>query len=109
MAREIRVILTDDLDGTAATQTVEFSIAGNAYSIDLNDANVAKLEAALKPFIDNAEKVRGARQGGARRQPGRVTRGGTTAIRAWARENGHKVSDRGRIPAEVLAAYEAAN
>jgi len=109
MAREIRVILTDDLDGSAATQTVEFSLAGNAYTIDLSDANVAKLEAALKPFIDKAEKVRGARQGGGRRQQGRASRGGTTAVRDWARSNGYEVSDRGRIPADILAAYEAAH
>ena len=108
MAREIRVILTDDLDGSAATQTVEFSLGGNAYSIDLNDANVAKLEAALKPFIDKAEKVRGGRQG-TRRPQAKGSRGGTTAVRTWARSNGYEVSDRGRVPADIMAAYEAAN
>ena len=99
MAREIRVILTDDLDGTEADQTVEFSLGNASYSIDLSDANVAKLEAALEPFIAKAEKVRGGRAG----------RGGTAEIRAWARENGFEVSDRGRVPADVMAAYEAAN
>ena len=110
MAREIRVILTDDLDGTEADQTVEFSLGNVSYSIDLSDANVAKLEAALEPFIAKAEKVRGRRS---RRTSaaagGRAGRGGTAEIRAWARENGYEVSDRGRVPADVMAAYEAAN
>lgn len=30
-------------------------------------------------------------------------------VRSWARENGHAVSDRGRLPAAVVAAYRAAN
>lgn len=111
MAREIRVILTDDLDGTEADQTIEFSLGNATYSIDLNNANAAKLEAALEPFIAKAERVRGVR-------PGRRTGGGaasgrsskqTAIVRAWARDNGHEISDRGRIPAAVLAAFEAAN
>lgn len=108
MAREIRVILTDDLDGSEATQSIEFSLKGNAYTIDLNDANAAKLEKALSPFIDKAEKVRSPR-GGRRGTSTRAAKGGTSEIRAWAKDNGFEVSDRGRIPAGVLEAYEAAN
>jgi hypothetical protein len=33
----------------------------------------------------------------------------TKAVRQWASENGYNVSSRGRIPAEVVQAYEAAN
>lgn len=108
MAREIRVILTDDIDGSEATQTVEFSLSGASYSIDLSDANAAKLEAALKPYIDKAERVRGQRRPAVRRSASRAGQG-TSEIRDWARRNGFAVSDRGRIPANVLEAYNAAN
>ncbi|HAM13781.1 MAG TPA: hypothetical protein DCO91_10820, partial [Microbacterium sp.] len=32
-----------------------------------------------------------------------------SAVRAWAKENGYSVSERGRVPASVLEAYNAAN
>jgi len=35
-------------------------------------------------------------------------RGDLGAVRAWARVNGHKVGERGRIPGELLAAYDSA-
>ncbi len=107
MAKEIRVYLKDDLDGSEASQTVEFSLFGATYTIDLSDANVARLEEALKPFIEKAERVKGRRN--SRGSASRGRKSGTAEIRAWARANGHEVSDRGRIPADVVAAYEAAN
>lgn len=111
MAREIRVILTDDIDGGEADQTVEFSLGNAAYSIDLNASNVARLEAALEPFIAKAERVRNPRGGkrGGSATTTRTGKGGTAAIRAWAKENGYQVSDRGRIHADIIAAFEAAN
>jgi hypothetical protein len=33
----------------------------------------------------------------------------TAAIRAWARQNGHQVSDRGRISKTVVDAFQAAH
>ena len=54
MARQIRVFLTDDIDGSDADRTVEFSLGSASYSIDLSDANAAKLEEALAPFIAKA-------------------------------------------------------
>jgi hypothetical protein len=47
---------------------------------------------------------------GAPRRSGRGTRADreqTQAIREWARKNGHKVGDKGRIPGYVMEAYEA--
>lgn len=107
MAREIRVILTDDIDGSADARTVEFSLDKSDYSIDLSPANVAKLEEALAPFIANAERASRRRPRKAAAPRGR--QGGSAPIREWARANGFTVSDRGRVPAEVIAAYEAAN
>lgn len=38
-----------------------------------------------------------------------VTSPDTSAVRAWAREHGFDVADRGRLPAEVRQAYDAAH
>jgi hypothetical protein len=96
-------------------ESIEFSVRGVAYRIDLSTTNTAKFDKALKPYVDAA-----AKQGGTRRRPtatssGRARRKTTTAsteelaaIREWARSNGYEVSDRGRIRADVVEAYHAA-
>ena len=108
MARQIRVILTDDIDGSEGAQTLEFALAGKNYSIDLNETNRKKLETALAPFIEKADKVsRGRTQ---RRSSSSSARSGnTSAVRSWARGEGYEVSDRGRVPAHIVEAYEAAH
>jgi hypothetical protein len=97
--------MVDDIDGTDATTTVTFSVSGVDYSIDLNDKNVAKFEKAISPFVEHAERIGGRRQRGAT-----VTKLPSNAktVRSWAQANGYAVPDRGRIPGEILAAYEAA-
>jgi len=112
MAQKVHIVLEDDLDGSEATETVSFALDGTSYEIDLNDDNAAKLRDAVAVYIGHGRKV----GGGARRGTGGGGRraaatGGTSAreIREWARANGHDVPDRGRIPAEVRSAYEAAN
>lgn len=108
MARKVEVTLVDDIDGSEATATVQFAFAGVQYEIDLNDDNTAKLEKALAPYIEHGRKVSATRRGrkaapagGAKVAPGEV--------RAWAAANGMEVSSRGRIPADVMEAYLAAN
>ena len=115
MAQQATVRFIDDLDGSDASGTFDFSIEGRQYQIDLSDENAAKLRDALAPFIDAARKV-GGRGGRARQRqpavpekPARSKREDTIAIREWARQNGHKVSDRGRIPKSVIEAYQAAS
>ena len=117
MAKQATVRFIDDLDGSEASGTVDFSLEGRNYQIDLSDENAAKLREALTPFIDAARKA-GRRSGGRARsqrqtalteKPGRSSREETQAIREWARQNGHQVSDRGRIPKSVLEAYQAAS
>ena len=105
MARQIRVFLTDDIDGGEAASTVEFSLGGASYSIDLSEANQAKLQDALAPFIANATRTGRTRKATARTPRG----GGSSEVRSWARANGFEVSDRGRVPATILQAYNAAN
>lgn len=114
MAQKVTVTLVDDLDGGTAEETVEFGIDGVSYEIDLSADHAVQLRDALAGFVAHARKAGGQR----RRGGGQARRGGGSssgraavdreqnqAIREWARKNGMNVSDRGRIPAEVLEAY----
>lgn len=113
MAQKIQIVLEDDLDGTEATQTVTFGLDGTTYEIDLNDEHAAELREALAGYVGHARKVTGtAGRRSTRKAAGSApAAGGPSAsdIRAWAVENGHEVPERGRISAEVRAAYEAAH
>lgn len=111
MARIVQVVHTDDLDGTEGAKPVEFSIGGDAYTIDLSAENEAKFRALLEPYIAKAERVGRRRSSTSRSTAGRgaAKRTNNTEIRTWARANGYKVSDRGRIAADIVAAYEGAN
>jgi hypothetical protein len=121
MAQQTTVRFIDDLDGSDAVGTVTFSLDNRAYEIDLSDENTDKLHEVLAPvlapFIEHGRKA-GGRSGGRGRTrgqapmtetPARSNREETHAIREWARQNGHEVSDRGRISKSVMEAYKAAN
>jgi hypothetical protein len=112
MARKVTQIieLTDDLDGGKADQTVSFAFNGSNYEIDLSKKNATALNKALKPYLDSARKVRGARSRTAAAPSGRgKSRSDLSDIRAWAKSAGYDVSDRGRIPASVTDAYDSAH
>ena len=118
MAQQTTVRFIDDLDGSDAVGTVTFALDSRSYEIDLSDENTDKLHEALAPFIEAARAVggRGAAAGRGRRRaqpagdkPARSNREEATAIREWARQHGHKVNDRGRIPKAVIEAYQAAS
>lgn len=109
MAQKVHIVLEDDLDGSDATQTVSFALDGTSYEIDLNDKNAASLRDAVATYVGHARKVTGARRS-RRAQASSATSGNSAKeIRDWARSNGHKVPERGRIPAGVREAFEAAN
>jgi len=113
MAKKTITILTDDLDGEelpAGSRSTRFSLDGVEYEIDLSAANARALADALAPYIAAARRVGGGRTASASR-----SRRGTgadaerlAAIRAWAQSNGYTVGDRGRIKAEIVDAYDAA-
>ncbi|WGL52893.1 Lsr2 family protein [Nocardioides sp. BP30] len=109
MAQKVQIVLEDDIDGGDATQTVTFALDGTSYEIDLNDANAEKLRDAFAPFLGHARKVSGGGQRRGRR-PAAANTGGVSAkeVREWARSNGYSVPERGRIPAEVRNAFDAA-
>jgi hypothetical protein len=117
MARKVQVILSDDLDeNLPADETVSFSLDGTSYEIDLAEKNAKELREVFSRYVSAARKVgRGSRSSGGgggsrgRGTGGRMDREQAGAIRDWARKNGHAVSDRGRIPASVVDAYEAAH
>jgi hypothetical protein len=106
MAQKVTVALEDDLDGGPADETVQFGIGGTAYEIDLSKKNAAAFRRKVAPYIEHARKA----GRGLRRRPGRTaaSREHSGDIRAWAKDQGIAVSDRGRIPANVVAQYEAA-
>lgn len=111
MVQKQQIVLIDDVDGSEADETVTFALDGVTYEIDLTTAHAAELRDAFATWIGHGRKTSG-RAGGAARSGGRRTgtdRAQLAKIREWARDNGHKVSDRGRIPGAVLAAYEAAH
>ena len=105
MARKTTVTLEDDLEGGPAVETVRFSLGGTEYEIDLNATNAAKLRQQLASFAEHARRS-GSRQRGRSARTG-SSREPAAAIRAWAREHGITVSDRGRIPAGLIEQYEA--
>lgn len=116
MAQKVQVLLVDDIDGGTAEETVTFSLDGVAYEIDLTAENAAQLRESFSRWVGHARKTGSGSRGGGRQsrgasQPRRSasSSGDATAIREWARQNGHEVSERGRISAEVRKAYEAAH
>jgi nucleoid-associated protein Lsr2 len=111
MAQKVLVEILDDIDGRPATHTVPFSLDGVNYEIDLSDENAATLRSELTHYISAARKTGGRKIRVATNQPtptSPVDRERNRAIRAWANKNGHEISDRGRLSAEVIAAYAAA-
>jgi len=108
MAQKVHIVLEDDLDGSDASQTVSFGLDGTSYEIDLNDKNASALRDALATYVGHGRKVSGSRRG--RRSSASTTNGHSAKeIRDWARSNGHKVPERGRIPGDVREAFEAAH
>jgi Lsr2 len=115
MAQKVNIVLVDDIDGGDASETVSFALDGVDYEIDLSDKHSADLRDALALYIGHARRTGGRRRGGRRTSASSsstpAAAGGASAadIRAWARENGWDVPERGRVSADVREAYAAAN
>jgi hypothetical protein len=110
VARKVETIehVLDDLDGTAASETISFAVEGVSYQIDLNKKNAKALRSDLAKWVSHARKVKsGAGSRGGRRSPaGRASQ--SSAIRAWASAQGISVNARGRIPSSVIEQYNSA-
>ncbi|MGH3922601.1 MAG: histone-like nucleoid-structuring protein Lsr2 [Pseudonocardiaceae bacterium] len=119
MAQKTVVTMVDDLTGEEAENigTVEFALDGVSYELDLSDENATKLRNALAQYTGAGRRTGGRRRAG-RESSRTATSSGLTSsynretlksIRGWAKQNGHSVSDRGRLSSEVLQAWETAH
>lgn len=112
MAQQTHVQYIDDLDGTELGDTatvIAFSFDGKDYSIDLGEENAETFREVVAPYIEAGRREYGTGRKPARKSATKSSGKDTKAIREWARANGHDVSERGRIPANVMAAYAEAN
>lgn len=112
MAQKVQVLLVDDIDGGEADETVTFALDGKSYEIDLNTDNAQKLRKALEDFVKAGRRT--GRSSGGRGKAGRSSSSSasgaeTPKIRAWAKENGYEVNERGRVPTNIREAYKKAN
>lgn len=116
-----RVELIDDLDGSAADESLTFALDGTVYAIDLSSPHAETLRKGLAPFVAAAQKVGSGRvtrvvprqvQRGFQSNPHLAARERTQeenrAIRRWANANGYEVADRGAIKFDIVAAYKDA-
>ena len=101
MAQRVNVVLVDDIDGADAAETVSFALDGVDYEIDLSDKHAAALRDALALYVGHGRRSSAAAASDSGPSP--------ADIRAWARENGWDVPERGRVSAEVREAYTAAH
>lgn len=113
MAQKVTVQLVDDVDGSVAESTVEFGLDGVSYTIDLSTENADKLRESLASYVASARRTGGRKRTGgkagkASATPTTADRERNQAIREWAREQGMQVSERGRIPSEIVEAYDKA-
>ena len=110
MAQRVEILLTDDLDGSdlpaGKGETVSFALDGKSYEIDLRTKNAAALHKALAVYMEAGRPI-------TTRRGRRVTRSAVGAdartVKEWARANGYEVNDRGRVPADIRKAFDAAN
>ncbi|WP_084039238.1 Lsr2 family protein [Demequina sp. NBRC 110053] len=104
MAQKVQVVLVDDIDGGEATQTVSFALDNVSYEIDLSEDNAARLREELGSWASKARRVSTSKRG-----TGRPRRADSVKVRAWAKDNGYDISERGRISTEIREAYAAAH
>ena len=125
MAQRTIVQLTDDLDGKPIPdgkgETIRFGLDRTDYEIDLTDKNAKALRDTVSKYVAAARRTgSGARGAGTRRGTGgrgSAGRGGSEAsrdydpkaVRAWAESQGIEVSQRGRVPADLIAKFQEAN
>ena len=108
MAQRVHIVLEDDIDGSKAEETVAFALDGTSYEIDLNSKNAAALRDALAAYIGHGRRVTASGKG-RRKSSGSYSSHTAREMRDWARSNGYKVTDRGRVSSEVREAFEAAH
>jgi len=105
MAQKIQTLFIDDIDGGEADGTVRFGLDGTEYEIDLNAKHSEELHAALENYVAHARKVGLAKRSARGRRAAQAV--DTGKVREWAKVNGYDIKERGRVPADILAKYQA--
>jgi hypothetical protein len=109
VARTFVAVIKDDLTGEIVdekdAETIEFTVNNKTYTIDLGTKNAADFHRALGKYIAVATKVAGTKT----HKPARSNKEDLAAIREWGKQNGFKVSERGRVSSELKDAYTSAH
>lgn len=100
-----RVIVESDLSGEPEASTIPFAFDGKRYTIDLTDEEKEEFGKVLAKYIDVAEEVENAPASGQTTIPNQPTGPDPAKVRAWARENGIEINDKGRVPHSVVSQY----
>ena len=116
--------IAEGKEGVESTGEVTFAYDGFSYTLDLCGAHTDDFHNTIQALVaastdrspvSTTRRARSTPAGDGTtankspRQPARRDKEQLGAIREWARANGHQVSDRGRIPGEVEAAFQAAH
>jgi hypothetical protein len=115
MAQKVIREFIDDIDGSEAQRTFSFAVDGTHYEIDLSSDNIKEFHEAIAGFVDSARKVKTSGPGRRAHKASTSDRGSgrsreqTQAVREWARQQGHSINDRGRIPASIQQAFDQAH
>ena len=109
MVQRVELILEDDISGGKADETIVFAFDGVSYEIDLSAENAAKMREEFVAYIGHARRLSGRRSSQGKKSAAKADRSDNADVRAWLREQGHEVSDRGRIHQTVRDAYYAAH
>lgn len=120
MAQRVQVLLVCDLhDGgeEEGAETVAFALDGSSYEIDLCADHAAAMRDDLATYVGAARRAGRSSAAPAQRRAGRpagARAGGADKqrvqeIRQWARTHGHQVSERGRLSAALVEAYDKAH
>jgi hypothetical protein len=109
-----RIVLIDDLDGSEGTETLQYTVDGQEYEIDLSKDNAGKFRTLLEPYIEKSRKVERQfmsppRATTTRRRSSGSGRDDIAEVRTWATAQGIEISPRGRIKKEILDQYDAAH
>jgi hypothetical protein len=109
MAKRVETILVDDIDGSIGAETVVFGLDGVSYEIDLSEEHAGALRENLQKWAGYARRTGGRKSRSAASTVRNTSSEQLAAIRTWANDNGYKVSDRGRVSAQIREAYEKAH
>lgn len=123
MSQKVQVDIVSDLSDAPNAHGVEFGWNGKTLSIDLTEAEHQELSTFMQRYVDKASVLsskRGRPKGTSAKataaRPAVAGGGGSgltkeqrQEIRDYAKEHGHALSERGRLPQIAITAWEQKN